>query len=89
MPLNKLSLKDIRPDRIIKKLNQLFKFCKSYHSPFTFNYYLSLIYYLRFRTREGFRHDEIFSQVYYHLRQQMKEPTNTSVRGNLIKYSVH
>lgn len=61
MPLQKLSVKDIRPDRIFVKIKQLAKFCKLYHSPFTFNYYLSLIYYLRFRTREGFRHDEIFS----------------------------
>ena len=61
MLLHKLGVKDIRPDRIIKKLYQLAKFCKGYHSPLTFEYYLSLIYYLRLRRRERFRHDEIFS----------------------------
>ena len=61
MPLHKLSIKDFRPDRILKKLYQIAKFCKRYYSPLTFKYYLSLIYYLRFRRREGFRHDEIFS----------------------------
>lgn len=61
MSLHKLSIKDIRPDRILKHLYHSAKFCKRYHSPLTFKYYLSLIYYYHLRIRKGFRHDEIFS----------------------------
>ena len=61
MTLQKINVKDIRPDRILKKIYQLAKFCKAHHSPLTFKYYLSLIYYFRLRIEKGFRHDEIFS----------------------------
>lgn len=61
MPLNKLGVKDFRPDRITKKLYHLAKFCQRYHSPLTFKYFLSFFYYLRFRRTNGFRHDEIFN----------------------------
>ena len=61
MPLHKLSVKEFRPDRIFKKLYQIAQFCKRYHSPLTFKYYLSLLYYLHLQIRKGFRQDEIFS----------------------------
>lgn len=61
MPLNKLGIKDFRPDKIVKKLSQLAKFCKRFHSPLSIKYYLSFFNYFWLRRAEKYRHDEIFS----------------------------